>query len=582
MTSKAMKNETHPGYCPGFVERWMRVRYASLLVLVSVLSTGSAFGQIPVPKGITSGLGVSQNVQPQPAEATPQDPLGRDTPYGTVVGFLKAAEQGDWEHASEFLDSKQPPAKKQTLARQLKLVLDRGLALDLNTISKSPQGAPVEKWRVTRNEIGTARIGDQSLVILLDRIQPTGRRPPYWLFSAETLAGVPAVAHNLEAPWFDAYIPKVLLENQLLGIPVFRWIAVPLLTSIAFAFVWMLTWLFSLLIRGIFRLAHMSPIVLRAGFLNPVRVLILGYLVYTVAPLANTLVDRQRWRHIATAVMIAGFAWFLTRTVDLAAEIAAARFRRKNSLHRIASLQLYRWIIKALVAVTSLAVILYAVGINPTTVVTGLGLGGIALAFAAQKTIENVFGTVMIVVDQPVRVGDFCKIGDSLGTIEDIGLRSTRVRTLDRTVLTVPNGQLAAMMLENYTPRERIWFHHVIGLRYETTADQIRYVLAEIRTLLQKHPKVDSNTARVRFIRFGGSSLDLEIFAYVMLTDFEAFLAVQEELLLRTMDIIAGSGTSIALPSQTTYLAKDRGLDAEKSQAAVEQVRRARDQVAVS
>ena len=103
--------------------------------------------------------------------------------------------------------------------------------------------------------------------------------------------------------------------------------------------------------------------------------------------------------------------------------------------------------------------------INPATVVTGLGLGGIALAFAAQKTIENVFGTVMIVADQPLRVGDFCKIGDSLGTIEENGLRSTRVRTLERTLLTVPNVQLASMTVENYASRERIWFRHIIGLR---------------------------------------------------------------------------------------------------------------------
>jgi len=207
------------------------------------------------------------------------------------------------------------------------------------------------------------------------------------------------------------------------------------------------------------------------------------------------------------------------------------------------------------------------------------GAGGIALAFAAQKTIENVFGTVMIVVDRPVRVGDFCKVGDFMGTIEEIGLRSTRLRTMDRTLVVIPNGQLAATMVENYASRERFWFRHIIGLRHETTADQLRYVLEEIRAYLKAHSKVEPGTIRVRFIRFGGSSLDLEIFAYVLLADYSAFLGVQEELLLRIMDIIAEAGTSVAFPSQTTYLAKDSGLDAEKSQAAVERIRNQRNGV---
>jgi len=456
--------------------------------------------------------------------------------------------------------------------------LDKGLNLDLETLSKSPEGTPQEQWRKTRNEIGTARINNRNLLILLDRIQPTAKRAPYWLFSAETLSQVPELARDLEAPWFEAYVPKSLVENRILGIPVFRWIVIPLVIAVAFFVVLLITSAVGLLIRGIFRLLGTSPIVLRAGFLGPVRVLILAYLIFAIAPLAKTLVGRQIWRDVvAQAFAILGFAWLLMRVLDLITDVAVARFRRTNSLPRIAHLRLSRWVFKAAIAVVALVAILYKVGINPTTVVTGLGLGGVALAFAAQKTIENVFGTVMIVADQPLRVGDFCKIGDSLGTIEDIGLRSTRVRTLDHTLLTVPNGQLASMVVENYASRQRIWFRHVIGLRYDTNADQLRQVLAEIRKLLREHPKVESSSARVRFIRFGGSSFDLEIFAYVVLADYAAYLEVQEELLLRIMDIVERAGTGIALPSQTTYLARDSRSGIEKKQEIIERLRRGRE-----
>jgi MscS family membrane protein len=160
-----------------------------------------------------------------------------------------------------------------------------------------------------------------------------------------------------------------------------------------------------------------------------------------------------------------------------------------------------------------------------------------------------------------------------LGTVEDIGLRSTRIRTLSRTVVAIPNGQLAVMNIENYSVREKFWFHHMIGLRYETSADQLRYVLAEVRRMLHEHSKVDPADARIRFVGLGASSLDLEMFAYIKAAGMPEFLGIQEDLLLRIMDIVAKSGTGIAFPSQITYVARDEPLDSRKAEGAEMQVR---------
>jgi len=248
---------------------------------------------------------------------------------------------------------------------------------------------------------------------------------------------------------------------------------------------------------------------------------------------------------------------------------------------RTASLSIVRLVqrfVTAAAILTGGLVFLYMLGFGLTAALAGLGVGGLALAFAAQKTLENLFGGIMITSDQPIRVGAFCTFGDQLGTVEDIGLRSTRFRTLDRTVVSVPNGQLAAMSLENFGLRDKIWFHPTIQLRYETSADQLRYLLAEIRHLLYAHPKVESQSARVRFVGLGSSSLNLDIFAYVYATDYAAFLEIQEDLLLRIVDIIAKSGTAFAFPSHTAYVTRDRGLDAEKTQAVVAQVQQWRAQ----
>ena len=138
------------------------------------------------------------------------------------------------------------------------------------------------------------------------------------------------------------------------------------------------------------------------------------------------------------------------------------------------------------------------------------------MALAAQKTLENVIGGLSIIFDKAVRVGDFLKLGETLGTVDYIGLRSTRIRTLDRTVLSVPNGQIANASIETLSARDKFWFHHFVGLRYETTAAQMRSVINGIHTYLATHPMVDrSEPIRARFFRFGPFSLDIEVFAYV-------------------------------------------------------------------
>jgi MscS family membrane protein len=134
------------------------------------------------------------------------------------------------------------------------------------------------------------------------------------------------------------------------------------------------------------------------------------------------------------------------------------------------------------------------------------------------------------------------------------------------------------MSLENFTLRDKIWFHHTLQLRYETASDQLRYILVEIRKLLYEHPKVESDSPRVRFIGLGKSSLDLEIFAYVLETDYASFLSIQEDLLLRIMEIVEASGSGFAFPSQTSYVAQDAGLDAAKREQAIAKVRQWREQ----
>jgi MscS family membrane protein len=193
-------------------------------------------------------------------------------------------------------------------------------------------------------------------------------------------------------------------------------------------------------------------------------------------------------------------------------------------------------------------------GIDPTPALAGLGVGGIAIALAAQKTLENVIAGASLVVDQAVRVGDFLKVGEIVGEVDHIGLRSTRIRTMDRTIVSIPNSQIANASLETLSARDKFWFRHVIGLRYETTPEQLRRIVAEIQRLLAGEPFIDPSSVRVRFFRLGAFSLDVELFAYLRARDWNHFLEIQEQLLFAITTLVERAGAQIAFPSQTMYV----------------------------
>jgi MscS family membrane protein len=311
------------------------------------------------------------------------------------------------------------------------------------------------------------------------------------------------------------------------------------------------------------------------GIGKPLMLLFASGAVYVLSLGSASLLTRLFWTFMASTMAVVGLTWLILYLIDAGADIIERR--RPEAANAV--IRLSATLMKALAVVVGLVVIFYYfAGINLTAVVAGLGIGGIAVAFAAQKTIENFFGGLFLVWDKPIRLGDYCKAGEHAGTVEHIGLRSTQIRTLARTVVSIPNGQLSSISVENFALRDRFLFKHTLNLRYETTADQLRFILARIRELLYQHPRVDSTTARVRFVGLGQSSLDVEVFAYVFETVQESFLAVQEDLLLRIMDLVEAGGSGFAFPSQTLYMSKDEGLDAEKGRRAAETVRRWRDE----
>jgi MscS family membrane protein len=255
--------------------------------------------------------------------------------------------------------------------------------------------------------------------------------------------------------------------------------------------------------------------------------------------------------YIGRAVTLAfflGLAWAGSAAIDLIAERWRSRLDPRMKAMTYSVLPLGRQVLKLSLFLIAILAVLSAWGYNSTTILAGLGVGGLAVALAAQKTIENLFGGISVIGDGPVLVGDFCRFGSHVGTVMHIGLRSTRIRTLDRTIVSVPNGQFSAIELENFSARDKIWFHETLNLRRDTTSDQLLDVLSSIREILTEYPNVETGDIPVRFIGIGTYSLDVEVFAYVTTSDYDVFLGIQQELLLEMLRVVEHAGAALAVP----------------------------------
>jgi MscS family membrane protein len=506
---------------------------------------------------------------PAPAPAQPEVPkdlLGRSTPRGTVLGFLTAARNGNDEVAAQYLDTRLRGNDAAALAHKLFVVLDRRLPPRLNQVSDMPEGSLSDPLNPDQELVGTVKSDDHNLDIFVERTG-RGKSGPLWLFSSKTLASIPEVFDEVNVVPVERILPGFLINTRLASIALFEWLAVlvgmPCLYFLIFLVSRLLGGLTAPLLRRLYKKTDLRTPELLPG---PVRLLVLAFIIqWTSSKVSLPLLARQFWSSTATVITIAACVWLLIVFANWG-EVHIRRLLGNRNLSGATSMvHLVRWVVDLLIIFGGVFVTLHYFGVNPTAALAGLGVGGIAVAFAAQKTLENIIGGVSLIFDQAVRVGDVLKVGESRGTVMDIGLRSTRIRTPDRTVIIVPNGQIANMTLENFSSRDKFWFHPIPALSYRTTSTQLYAVLERIRRLLQETPHLEPASIRVRLLQLGPSSLDVEIFAYVLASDWNQFLSIQEFLLLRIIDCIESSGVQFAFPLQTNLTAAVNSNDAPES-----------------
>ena len=461
-------------------------------------------------------------------------------------------------------------------ATKLKYVLDNAFVGNYSRFNQ-PEGTPQEGVPLGHQKLGTMTAGDTEADLDLVRVSdPSAGK--IWLISTDTLAKLPELYDQAKARQVESKLPAVLVKHQLDGMPLWQWLALLVATPFAAGLGWLILFLMEIPLRWWARRRGRMDVANWRSVSGPAW-LLAGTLIHQVfvVYLRMPLLLRHYYFQITSTALILSAVWIVWRVVRWSLYRVRIRALARGHAGTGSLMLLGERILKAVIFVLGVLAVLGNLGFNMSTALAGLGIGGLAIGFGAQKTIENLFGGVSVLADEVFRVGDVCRFGDRTGVVEDIGLRSTRIRTDERTLLAIPNGTVATINLENLSRRDKILFKTSLNLRSETKADHLRFILSEVRRLLYSHPKVESTTVRVRLIDVAGAAPTVEIVAYVLTQDFNEFAAVREDVLLRIMDIVDSSGSGLALPAQTLYLGRDSGLAKDKAENAVQKIAELRD-----
>jgi MscS family membrane protein len=526
-----------------------RFRLAGSLVLLVWLAVQAA--------GQALKLGGSQGQTPA-AQEKAADPLGRSTPRGTFTGFLRAVHRDDFVSVARFMqvNAKEKP-NTEALARELSQLMDRYFTESLNRISDSPTGDVDDGLPLDRERLGLLKIGDKKFEIILVRIDDP-ESGLIWLISSDTLAQVPGMYGAMEKTWIERRMPEGWLNHSFLGITAAQWSVWGTSIGIPLFLLWLLS---HLLLRLMRRMPGdlSRPKLVEFWFASirwpSICVSTLAIHIVSVFFLGLSLAFRVIYVRSLIILLIAAVTWLLRRMLALLLERVRFSMRLRGQAGTASLILLGQRVINVLMIVVAIFAILTITGVDTKTALAGVGIGGVALAFGAQKTIENLLGGVFLLTDKALAVGDSCCISNRVGTVEDITLRSVRLRTAEQSLLSIPAGVLSQANIENFATRSKILAQANLRLHYGTTAGQLRLILEGVHKLLVNNPKIERETARIRLVGFGDCAIEVELFAYVLTSDYLQFLSVREDLLLQVAEVVESWGSGFAMPTQVIYLA---------------------------
>lgn len=528
----------------------MKVNYPSLAAIACCL--------LLVSPGLKAQDEPSETVaveQEAPIDRGPDDALGRGNPHDSIVGYLDTASKFNWEKAAEYLDLRNLPEEVEEiggpeLARQFNHVLSRSIWFDDYSVSESAEGMQGDGLPGYRDQLLEIPTSEGPVAIWMQRV-PRGDGEEIWKLSNRSVALIPELYDEYSyPPWVEKIRDWFPQDAAFLGVEAFKWF---ILISAALL-AWPVFWLAGLGLSRVFSSPsrEIYPLV-RKLFTGPIVLIAILIMIGSLSQRLGLGAYAQQLAKAQTINTIA-VVWAFWALLNLYKQ---HKQNKLNALGRPGAARLMQpltTLLKIIAVLFGLLFWLNNLGVNITTVLAGLGVGGLAVALALQKPLEDMMGALTIFSQAPLRVGDFVRYGQETGTVEDIGLRTTRLRTLTNTVVSIPNALISSVEVENLSYREKIRYWPTLRLRYDTTPEQLKSVMNRIREMLEQEERVHDEPVRVRFTDFDSDSILVKLHCFVKTTDFTEFLEVAEDLNFRVMEIVRDSGAQFALPGRALYM----------------------------
>jgi len=539
--------------------RLSRLQRLDVVIAVWLFAVSAAYSSAQLKK-------LPSPPPPKEQPSTTVDLLGRENPRSAVMGLLKCIQEGNYGTAALYLQASSGQEDVPQLVKELKALRPK-LRGNPNLLTDDPEGVVESGLPPGQVRAGIWKVGDKTVPVILVRVDDPAAGK-IWLISKESVAAVPELYAQLQqsSPSLaERFIPSTLTQRQVFGMSLAQWLAWLLSIPLSWLLARLLATLFSVPSRIWCRLRKRpftSVWKTRVGLVLKcmIAISIHAFCVHLLAP---PLLYSIYYYRLLAVLLVGCFLWLVSTIADRGYQHVANRMRAQKTGGEslIMLMQRLNHILLLLIAIFAALAI---TGVNVKTTLAGLGIGGLAIALAAQKSLENLIGGISLLMDKAIRVGDFCKIGDQMGIVEDIGLRSLKMRTLDQTLTVVPNGSLAQMQFQNLARRTKLLINQTFSLRIETSAEQLRSVLAGVQNMLEQHPAIEPKSCRLRVASFAGASFQMELFAYAKTGDGAEFTLIRQDVLLKIAEIVEASGTKLAAPTQLAYLSPDKGVEQDK------------------
>lgn len=488
--------------------------------------------------------------------AGPYDEHSRSTPRSSLIALSLAVREQDYERALNYFDLRNLPFSLDEeeidgidLVKKLHIVARRAMRIDIEDLSDDPLGHQDDGLPAYRDRITTIKTKQGPVDIMMQRV-PRGDGVFIWKISNATVAIIPALDAEFGYGVIGNKLSELFPHYVIFGFEVWQIVMLMGLLIIGYAIAFVVTFV---LVQILQKNERFNKQRLRKFVVGPFRFLItILFFRATFDMIAPSLIARALFD--AKTFLIIATLWVMTGVIDLIIHRFADHMKRSGQQDAVVLLKPAATAIKLTIMLIAIVSWMDNLGYEVTTIIAGLGVGGVAVALAAQKSMENLIGSITIYMSQPVRVGDFCKFGTTLGTVEEIGLRATQLRTLGRTVVHIPNALFAAKEIENLTQRDKILYRTRLRLSYNDTTEQVKQVLKSIRELIDQHEFIDEENSRVRFLEFGEYSQELELYVYIKTMDFVEYLEYVEDINLRLNDIVESAGAHLTVPVKNINL----------------------------